>query len=77
MNRRTPYTPGVILILSKFFFNPKGVLIGIIIVSTYVEQGEYYLDEFAEEEFENEVIYLSFPSKKTKSIYRKKRIMKR
>ena len=26
------------------FFNPKGVLIGIIIVSTYVEQGEYYLN---------------------------------
>jgi threonine/homoserine/homoserine lactone efflux protein len=25
------------------FFNPKGVLIGIIIVSTYVEGGEYYL----------------------------------
>ena len=26
------------------FFNPKGVLIGIIIVSTYVEQGEYHLN---------------------------------
>ena len=26
------------------FFNPKGVLIGIIIVSTYVEQGEHYLN---------------------------------
>ena len=25
------------------FLNPKGVLIGIIIVSTYVEKGEYYL----------------------------------
>ena len=25
------------------FLNPKGVLIGIIIVSTYVEHGEYYL----------------------------------
>ena len=43
----TPKSNNPIKFIETFlfqFFNPKGVLIGIIIVSTYVEQGEHYLN---------------------------------
>ena len=41
------------------FLNPKGVLIGIIIVSTYVDHGEYYLIHAAQVIFFAFIISLS------------------